>query len=262
MTSRRARVCSWLLVAIVLTFLFVPIAIVVLFSFNSSPTTSLPFTGFSLKWYRKEFTDATFTDALKASAIVALTTGILITAIGTATAFALSRKRSRVLGILSGLIMIPVIVPGLFLAIALLSFYNQTDTQLSLKTIIAGHMLITLPLTVIIVGARLAELDRSVEEAARDCGATALQAFRKVTLPLIAPALFGALLIAVATSVDEVVIALFTTGEQPTVPVTIWLLLRRTVDPTINAVATTVLLTTVVATIVAQRFITTKAFTR
>jgi ABC-type spermidine/putrescine transport system permease subunit II len=156
----------------------------------------------------------------------------------------------------------PLILPALFLGIALLSFYTQIGLKPTLWTAAIGHALVTLPFVVVIVNARLKGLDRSYEEAARDLGATAFQSFRLIVFPLVAPALFGAVLIVVAWSFDELVITFFTSGGAATLPVRIWGMLRRGIDPSVNALASVILVTTIACTLLAGRFISGREITR
>jgi spermidine/putrescine transport system permease protein len=232
-----------------MAFLFAPVAVVVLFSFNAEPSTSLPFAGFSLRWYKSAFDNQLFRLSLRNSAVVAAVTALLVGFIGANASFALTRRSSRLLNFFSSFVTTPLIVPGLFLGVALLSFFDVIGFTRSLTTVIISHTLITLPFVVLIVNARLMRFDRSIEEAARDLGATPLQAFTKIVFPLVRPALIGAILIAIAWSFDEFIITFFTVGGQGTLPIMIWGMLRRGIDPSVNAIASTILMTTVVATI-------------
>jgi spermidine/putrescine transport system permease protein len=248
---RRTRILSWTLVISLGLFLFAPVLVVVLFSFNSRPSTSLPFAGFSLNWYRVAFENQLFRLSLRNSAVVAAITGLIVAVIGANASFALTRRRSRLLNFFSSFVTTPLIVPGLFLGVALLSFFDVVGFTRSLTTVIISHTLITLPFVVLIVNARLMRFDRSIEEAARDLGATPVQAFVKIVFPLVRPALIGAILIAIAWSFDEFIVTFFTVGGQGTLPIMIWGMLRRGIDPSVNAIASTILGTTVIATIAA-----------
>jgi spermidine/putrescine transport system permease protein len=247
----RTRILSWALVISLGLFLFAPVLVVVLFSFNSRPSTSLPFAGFSLNWYRVAFENQLFRLSLRNSAVVAAITGLIVAVIGANASFALTRRRSRLLNFFSSFVTTPLIVPGLFLGVALLSFFDVVGFTRSLTTVIISHTLITLPFVVLIVNARLMRFDRSIEEAARDLGATPVQAFVKIVFPLVRPALIGAILIAIAWSFDEFIVTFFTVGGQGTLPIMIWGMLRRGIDPSVNAIASTILGTTVIATIAA-----------
>jgi ABC-type spermidine/putrescine transport system permease subunit II len=209
---------------------------------------------------------------------VAAATAVLVALVGANASFAISRRKSRLLNTFSSFVTAPLILPGLFLGVALLSFFTEIGMQTSLTTVIIGHALVTLPFVVLIVNARLMNLDQSIAEAARDLGATPFQAyrkiifplvrpsiaeasrdlgatawqsFRKITFPLVRPALIGSILIAVAWSFDEFIITFFTIGGQSTLPILIWGLLRQGIDPSVNAIATIILGTTIVATLLA-----------
>jgi spermidine/putrescine transport system permease protein len=248
---KRSQGLSWIYVIALLAFLFAPVVVVVLFSFNAQPSTSLPFAGFSLRWYRAAFDDELFRLSLRSSAVVAAVTAVLVAFLGANASFALTRRSSRLLNVFSSFVTTPLVVPGLFLGVALLSFFDAIGFTRSLTTVIISHTLITLPFVVLIVNARLMRFDRSIQEAARDLGATPLQAFTKIVLPLVRPALIGAVLIAIAWSFDEFIVTFFVVGGQGTLPIMIWGLLRRGIDPSVNAIASTILVTTIVATIAA-----------
>lgn len=259
---RGHNVLAWVFVAGLIAFLFFPVVVVVLFSFNSEPSTSLPFSGFSLRWYDAAFADERFTSSLLNSVKVAVVTAVIVAFIGTNASFAISRRPSRLLNAFSSFVTAPLVLPGLFLGVAMLSFFTEIGMNASLTTVIIGHSLVTLPFVVLIVNARLMNLDRSIAEAARDLGATPFEAFRKIIFPLVRPAVIGAVLIAVAWSFDEFIITFFTIGGQSTLPILIWGLLRQGIDPSVNAIASIILGTTIVATLLAGRFISGRGLTR
>jgi spermidine/putrescine transport system permease protein len=253
---RRGRTLLWwAIVALVLTFVFAPVVLVVLFSFNAAPSSSFPIKGLTFHWYGEVFDNPLYVEALQNSAVAAIATAIISTLVGAAASVALSRHRSRTLDVLSAGLMMPLMLPGLFIGVALLSFASRIHLQLSLVTVVIGHVIVTVPLVVLIVNARLMQLDWSVVEAARDLGASGATAFRRVILPQVLPALIGAGLLALAWSADELIITLFTNGGDTTVPVLIMGLTRRGLDPSINAVASLILCSTVVSSLIAARFI-------
>lgn len=252
----------WVIVGAIVVFLFAPVILMFLFSFNAAPTTALPFAGFSLRWYEAAFGDPLVIRALLNSVKVAIVVALFTAVTGASAAFALSRHRSRWLDAFTAFVTAPLILPALFLGIALLSFYTQIGLKPTLWTAAIGHALVTLPFVVVIVNARLKGLDRSYEEAARDLGATAFQSFRLVVFPLVAPALFGSVLIVVAWSFDELVITFFTSGGAATLPVRIWGMLRRGIDPSVNALASVILVTTIACTLLAGRFISGREITQ
>jgi len=252
---RRPPILSWLFVAALLLFLFAPVVCVVLFSFNASPSAGLPIKGLTLSWYREIFDRAEYADALRNSLQVALASAAFSVVAGTAAAIALVKLPRKVTAALAGFFVLPMVVPALFIAVALLSFFTRINFELSLQAVIVGHILVTLPLVVALIGARMQNLDLSMLEAARDLGASGPQAFVKVLLPLIAPAIVSATLLSIATSADEFIISLFVNGGDQTVPVVIFGGLRTGVTPAINALASTILAATVLATAVAGRLV-------
>ena len=262
MSRGGAAAVWWLIVVAILIFLFAPVVVMLLFSFNAAATTALPFAGFSVRWYQAAFGDALVISALLNSVRVAIVVALFTTVTGATAAFALSRRRSRWLDAFTAFVTAPLILPALFLGVALLSFFTQIGLKPSLWTAAIGHALVTLPFVVVIVNARLLRLDRSIEEAARDLGATAFQSFRLIVLPLVAPALLGAVLIVVAWSFDELVINFFTSGGEATLPVRIWGMMRRGIDPSINALASVILVTTILCTLLAGRFISGREIAR
>ena len=253
--TRRARVFSWIAVALILLFLFAPVVLVVLFSFNSAGSTSPPLEGLSFRWYEALFSNPAFSEALTNSLISAACTIAFVLITGTAAAIVLSRRRSRFLDALSSVVVAPLVIPGLFLGLALFSFFNKLGVELSLVTVVIGQSLVTLPLVVLVVNSRLSNTDLSMLEAARDLGANGFQTFCKVLLPLISPTLAGAALLVAAWSLDEVIVTLWTNGGNTTLPVMVFGLVRQGTDPSVNAIASLVLAGTTCATIIASRFV-------
>ncbi|MDO8187355.1 ABC transporter permease [Conexibacter sp. JD483] len=252
---RRPPILAWLFVGALLTFLFAPVVCVVLFSFNDSAAAGPPIKGLTLSWYREIFTNVEYTDALRNSLQVALISASCSVVAGTAAALALVRLPRRITAVLAGFFVVPMVVPALFIGVALLSFFTRIGFELSLQAVIVGHIIVTLPLVIALIGARLQNLDLSMLEAARDLGASGPQAFARVLLPLIAPAIVSAALLSIATSADEFIISLFVNGGDQTVPVVIFGGLRTGVTPAINALASTILAATVLATLIAGRLV-------
>lgn len=262
MSGRRARIVSWLVVAAVLLFLFAPVALVVLFSFNAGGTTGPPFEGVTLRWYGEVLRDPEYVQGIRNSAIVAAATVVATTILGTLAALGLKRISSRFAAVVGALLAVPLIVPWLFMGLALLVFFSRTQVELSQLTVIVGHVVVTLPVVTLIIAARLARIDPAITEAARDLGASGPRAFRSVLLPQLAPALIGAALLALAMSIDELVITLFVNGGAYTVPVVIYGNLRTGLDASINAIASMLILLTFVLTILAGRLASTRAIVR
>lgn len=243
-----------LLLGLTLAFMLLPLGLVVLFSVGSNALIGFPMGEFTLDWYRDLRADAGFRAAFWTSLAVAGATALLATLTGTLAALGLARASPRLAAVALSILMVPVLLPPLVVAIAIVVFVVRgLGLSLGLPVVILSHVLVTQPFVILIVLARLARFDFASVEAARDCGATPLQAFRMVTLPQIAPALVGAGLIAAAISLDDFVIASFTIGGGNTVSTFVWGMMRTTLDPSINATATLLLALTVAAAGLALR---------
>jgi spermidine/putrescine transport system permease protein len=237
-----------------LLFLYVPLAVVVLFSFHETGSLSLPFTGFSLRWYRFVLSDPGFRSALENSLFVAAWTSVITLLLGTLASFGLARTRSRLRGPLALLFFLPITLPGLFIGLSMLVFFVRVNIDLSLTTVIIAHCVYVFPYFLLIAIAALERLDPALEEAAADLGANGWLRFWRVTMPQIWPLLVGATCLAFALSFDEFVITFFVIGPDGTLPLYIWSQLRRTVDPSINVVSTLLMTVTLVLWLVAFLF--------
>lgn len=227
-------------------FLFAPIALVVLFSFNSSRSLQ-DFQGFSTRWYETFFESQSLRDSLVASLEIALITMVIATILGTLLAYGLVRARTRVSGSLNVLMLVPLVTPEIVAGASALLLFTQVKLDLSLTTIILAHITFSISYVTVVVRARLVALSREVEDASMDLGATRWQTFRLVTLPALWPAVLAAGLLVFALSFDDFVLSFFTTGESPQpLPVRIWTQIRFGVRPTINAIGTFMLVISVV----------------
>lgn len=227
-------------------FLFAPIALVVLFSFNSSRSLQ-DFQGFSLRWYETFFESESLRDSLVASLEIALITMVIATILGTLLAYGLVRARTRVSGSLNVLMLVPLVTPEIVAGASALLLFTQVKLDLSLTTIILAHITFSISYVTVVVRARLVALSREVEDASMDLGATRWHTFRLVTLPALWPAILAAGLLVFALSFDDFVLSFFTTGESPQpLPVRIWTQIRFGVRPTINAIGTFMLVISVV----------------
>jgi spermidine/putrescine transport system permease protein len=223
-------------------FLYAPIVILVIFSFNSSRFVST-WEGFSLRWYRELVQDAAMMAALKNSLIVALASTLLSTVFGTMVALAMERHRFWGKLAFDALLYLPIIIPDIAMAVMLLLFFVMANIQLSLVTIIISHVAFNISFVAIVVRARLAGFDRSLEEAAQDLGANELQTFWHVTLPLLMPGILGGALLAFTLSLDDFVITFFTSGVgSTTLPLRIYSMVKLGITPEINAVSTLLVL--------------------
>lgn len=252
-TVQRSPV-TFVVTLLALVFLFVPLVVVVLFSFHETGALSFPFTGFSLRWYEDTFDSVEFRDALWNSTVVALAASALTLVLGSLAAYGLTRTRARLRAPLALLFFLPITLPGLFVGIAMLVFFARLDVQLSLATVTIAHFVYVFPYFFLIAIAALDRLDPALEEAAADLGASPWRVFRKVTLPQVWPVLVGATALAFALSFDEFVITFFVIGPDSTLPMFIFSKLRRTVDPSINVVSTLLMAITLVLWAVAFVF--------
>lgn len=221
----------WLFMA----FLFAPIVIIVLFSFHSTPSLVFPIEGLSLRWYEGLIGNPNFVTSLENSVKVGLATAVITTVLGTLTALALIRMSKRSRKIVEALNFAPIGLPGLFLGISLVVLFAQIGLERSLVTVTIAHVLFTLPFFVEAMRSRITYFDHSVEEAARDLGASPARVFWKVTIPILSPTIVGGAILTFALSFDEFIITVFVSGNDTTLPLFIFSMMRRTVDPSINA---------------------------
>jgi len=243
----------WLaFIAFVVLFLTLPLMLVIVFSFNVSALTSLPLTGLTLNWYGRLFANESFWPALRASLLIGVTVALLSVVIGTLAALALARMPRRWAAIAMTSLSAPMMLPSLIIGIALLSYFVRfLKIPLGLPTVVLSHLVIVVPFVVAILHARLASFDWSLVESAQDLGASPSRAFFTVTLPIVQPTIVGAGLIALALSLDDFVITFFTIGSGNTLPTMVWGMVRTTLDPSINAVATLLILLSIGSTALA-----------
>lgn len=220
-----------------LLYLFVPLLIVVLFSFHVTGGLSFPFEGFSMRWYEEVLSSPDFLNATKNSFYVASATAAITLVVFTAAAYGMSRSTARLRDTLSPLFLLPITLPGIFIGVALLLFFARIQLPLSLMTVIIAHIVFVAPFFYLITSVALESLDPSLEEVALDLGASRYQAFFKIVLPQIWPTLVGATALAFMLSLDEFIITFFVIGNDGTLPMYIFSKLRRTVDPSINVVS-------------------------
>jgi len=240
---------------LVILYLFFPIAIIALFSFNSSPAISFPIRGFSLRWYREILVSPVFLSALKNSLIVAVVTTAICVFVGTLAALGLTRYNFRFKPLVQSIYVLPVTLPGLLLGLSLLSFFVFLGLKLSLGTVVIGHLVYTLPYFVLVATARLERFDRMLEEAAQDLGCTPWQTFWKVDFPIIAPSIIGAAVIVFALSFDEFLITFFVIGTQSTLPMLVWSMMRMSIDPRVNAISVVLMVASMVLIYVLSKLV-------
>jgi len=230
---------------LVLVYLFLPILVVTWYSFNSKRSLQV-FGSFSLSWYGKLFSDDLIKGSLLASVEIALVTMVVATVLGTVLAFGLVRAQSRANRPTDVLMLLNLITPEIVTGIAFLLVFSQLGITLSLGTVIVGHITFSIAYVTIIVRGRLASINREVEEAAMDLGATNVQAVRLVTLPLLWPAIIASGMLVFVMSFDDFVTSFFTTGTgvEP-LPLRIYSMIHFGVTPEINAVGTLMMLITI-----------------
>ena len=228
--------------ALGLAFLYLPIAILVIYSFNASRLVTV-WGGWSLRWYTEFFNDRAMLDAAWMSFRVAATSASIATLLGTLAAVALSRAESfRGRTLFSGMLYAPLVMPEVITGLSLLLLFVAVNAERGFWTVTIAHTTLTMCFVAVVVQSRLGALDRSLEEAAMDLGCDPASAFLKVTLPLILPAIAAGWMLAFTLSLDDLVIASFTTGPgSSTLPIRIYSEVRLGVKPEINAICTLVI---------------------
>lgn len=230
-----------LIAGLALLFMLAPLLLVVVFSFGSSDVMTFPIPGLTVDWYRKLFARSEFWGALRSTAIVSLSVALAATVIGSMAAVVISRMRPKPAAASTFLFGLPMMMPPLVLALALLSAFAVAGVKLSLLTVILAHLTFTMPFVILIVAARLRDFDYTVLDSASDLGASPLTTFLTVTFPIIRPTLLGAALMSMALSLDDFVITFFMLGGGNTLPTLVWGMLRTGLDPSINALGTLIL---------------------
>ncbi len=254
---RRGTGINWLAVYAVayMVFLYAPAILLPIFAVNDSTIIAFPLRGFTGKW----FADLWSSEALQASALnslyVAVSTCIVSTLLGVCAARAATRYPFPGKKGIMGFIMLPLVLPEIIVAVALLVVLVQLGLDLSLWTVVLGHVLVCTPFSIAVLSSAFQGMDRSLEEASLDLGETRFNTFRRVTLPLVMPGIISSLLITFTISLDEFIIAFFLTGTDATLPVYIWSQLRFPAKlPSVMALGTILLLVTIVLLILAEWF--------
>lgn len=251
--SMRVRAALPLFVGAVVLLLHLPVLVLVGFSFNRS-RFSATWTGFTLEWYRRLLEREDLLRALGRSLLVGVAATVIATVAGTLLALALGRYGLRGRRAVEALLYAPVVTPEIVVGVSLLMFFALVGLPLGLGSIVLAHATFCLPFVVIVMLARLAGMDRSLEEAAMALGANELSAFRRVTLPQLAPGILAAALLAFTLSFDDFVITSFVAGPgSSTLPMVVYSMVRRNVDPTVNAISAIIVGVTTSLVLVAQR---------
>ena len=238
---------------LVVVFLYAPIVILLIFSFNDSELPTFPLSGFTLHWYHQFLTNPELKGALGTSAIIAALSSIGAVLLGVLASIALVRHRFRAKAPVSALLLSPLVIPYVVFGISLLLLFHTIGIERSILTVVIGHIVITLPYTILVLMPRLQQIDASLEEAAYDLGASRLRTFRSITLPLILPAVVSAFLIAFTTSFDEYAVASFVVGTRTTFPIYLYTALRFPSQlPQVIAVAVVVITVSLVVVVAAE----------
>jgi len=226
--------------ALVYVYLYAPLIMTAVFSVNDSTVQTLPFSGFTTKWYSDLFADEQMKAAIVYSLQVAAVAVFVSACAGLGFALLLHRMRFRGKGVFQALLASPLVAPGLVLGISLLVVFNYAKIQPGFWTIVAGHACFITPLVMFILLQRLRTADPSLEQASMDCGAGPLRTFWHVTLPGVRVALIAACLLGFTLSMDEIAVTFFLAGTKPTLPVYVWGLLRFGFTPEVNAAFTVI----------------------
>jgi len=226
--------------AFVLAFIYLPMVVVVVYSFNPEAVNVFPMRGFSLRWYRMMLEDAELVGALKISVAVAFGGTAIGLLLGVPGALALARHDFPGKKLLERIVLLPLTLPGIVTGVAMLSFFPLIGVPVSLLAVLIGHGTFLIAITLTQVYARLKRLDPSLEEASADLGAPPLTTFRRVVLPNIKTAMIGSALLSFTLSLDEIPVTFFLIAGDNTLPIQIWAMMRRGISPEVNAISTLV----------------------
>ncbi|OPD25405.1 spermidine/putrescine ABC transporter permease [Clostridium botulinum] len=237
---------------LVYVFLYLPIFVLVVFSFNKSKLNAT-FTGFTLDWYKNLINNVQILEALKNSLIIAFISTFFAVIIGTLAAIGMYRYKFKGKGAMEGLLYIPVVIPEIVMGISMLAFFSSLNLPAGLITLILAHITFCISYVIIVVRARLDGFDAALEEAAQDLGATPWQTLTKVTLPVIAPGIISGALLAFTLSLDDVIISFFAAGpDSNTLPLKIFSMVKFGVTPEINALSTVMMVFTLSMVVIAE----------
>jgi len=243
-----------LYLAIATVVMYLPILIVILYSFNESRISSV-WSGFSLKWYAQLFRDRDLLQAMANSFVLATISSLCAAVIGTLGAVGMARTKLRTNALVEYVSTLPIMIPEIILGLVFLIFFALIGLPFGMTTLIIAHTAFNIPYIYILVKARLSGMDKSLSEAARDLGAGEFRAFLDVTLPLILPAIASGMLLAFAMSLDDVIISIFVTGVNTnTLPIRIYTQLKTGVTPEINAICTLMFVATLLLGLLSMHF--------
>jgi spermidine/putrescine transport system permease protein len=239
--------------ALIYAFLYLPLFVVILYSFSATKVNAWPIKGFTLDWYRELMVDRDIHESVRLSVTVGLIAASAAVVLGTLTAFALDRYDFRGKPAIRFFVVLPIVLPGIVTGVAMLSFFSLMGWPLSKWTIIIGHTTFCITLILNNVVARLGQLPRSLDEASADLGAKPGTTFWRVTFPLVRPAILAGAILAFTLSFDEVIVTFFLTGRDKTLPLLIWGRLRQGISPEINAAATVIIFVSLAGVLLSNR---------
>lgn len=253
MTRRVPRLVMFAAGAVYL-FLHAPLVTLIVFSFNDSRFAA-SWTGFTLEWYRRMLGRDDILDGLRRSLMVGAVATVVATTLGTLLALAIARHRFRGRRAAESLLYLPLVTPEIIMGISLLSLFVLVGMPLGLGTVMVAHIVFCIAFVTVVVGARLRGMDGTLEEAAMMLGADELSAFWKVTVPQLLPGIVAGALLAFTMSFDDYVITSFVSGTgSATLPVVVYGMVRRNIEPSINAISTIIVVVTAVLLFAADRF--------
>ena len=240
---------------LVFAFLYLPLLVVVLYSFSAPEVARWPIAGYTFGWYRELARDEELLAALRLSVLIGAVAAAVAVVLGTLAALAIDRYRFPGKGALRFAVVLPITLPGIVTGVAMLAFFSLLGWPLSRWTLIAGHATFCVALVLNNVVARLGQLPRNLDEASADLGATPWRTFWRITFPLILPAILAGAVLAFTLSFDEVIVSFFLQGREPTLPLLIWGRLRQGLSPEINAVATVIVGVSLAGVLLANRLL-------
>lgn len=235
-----------------IVLMYLPVVVVIIYSFNASKQSTI-WGGWSFSWYKEVFKDKSLIEALKNSLIIGVLSSGLAGVVGTLGAVGMAKSTFKTKGIIEYISTLPIMIPEIILGMVFMTYFSLMKLPFGMVTLVIGHASFCIPYVFMMVKARLAGIDKSLVEAARDLGASEVRAFLDITIPLISPAIVSGMLLAFAMSLDDVVISIFITGAKTnTLPIKIYTQLKTGVTPKINALCTMMLLCTLVLVILSN----------
>lgn len=251
--KRRMKHLGVAFCSLVYLFLFLPISVIVVNSFNATTTKPyLSWKGFTFEWYVKLWENTSLLEAFGTTMAIAIISTILATIIGTLGAVGMYRYKFKGKAWIDGLLYIPVVIPEIVLGISLLTIFSKSNIPRGMITLVLSHTAFCIPFVIFNVRARLSGYDNSIEEASMDLGANRIQTFFQITLPVLAPGIFGGALLAFTLSIDDVIISYFVYGQTKTYPIKVMESVKSGVAPDVNALSTLILIGTIAFVVLTQ----------